>query len=105
MQVPRVNFINFLHTFLSEDSVHSIDISLTISLKFCSIFEVTAFAPSTILPKCFCLQKYQKLPSQELLCFNYKNVGEIGPTVNYHCNFNPTFSRVKMMQYITAILG
>ncbi len=24
--------------------------------------------------------------------------------VNYHSNFNPTFSMVKMMQYITAIL-
>ena len=25
--------------------------------------------------------------------------------VNYRSNFNPTFSRVKMMQYVTAILG
>jgi hypothetical protein len=25
--------------------------------------------------------------------------------VNYRGNFNPTFSRVEMMQYITAILG
>jgi hypothetical protein len=33
-------------------------------------------------------------------CQCYKNT-----TVNYHGNFNPTFSRVKMMQYITAILG
>jgi hypothetical protein len=30
----------------------------------------------------------------------YKNT-----MVNYHGNFKPTFSRVKMMQYITAILG
>ncbi len=26
-------------------------------------------------------------------------------TVNYHDNFNSTFSRVKMMQYTNAILG
>jgi hypothetical protein len=31
---------------------------------------------------------------------SYKNT-----MVNYRRNFNPTFSTVKMMQYITAILG
>ncbi len=50
-----------------------------------------------------------KLPRQFTAVLFY-NIGPRGQSyknsmANYHSNFNPTFCRVKMVQYIAAILG
>jgi hypothetical protein len=45
------------------------------------------------------MRRYQ-LPANATRDQCYKSTA-----INYHSNFNPTFSRVKMMQYNTAILG